>query len=217
MIRAVLFDFDGTLVHTAPGILEGFRHALAQEGVAPVTAIDERVIGPPLVATLSRLTGVNDPALLDRLATAFKASYDTVGVLHSDPYPGLAECLTALRAAGRDVYIVTNKRELPARLIADRLGITPHLAALYAVDTIQPPLGKKRLVAAHVLRTHGIDPAAAVMVGDSADDGDAAVANGMRFVAATYGYGDPVAAVPAGTALPISRLADLPALLARLD
>ena len=124
MISTLLFDLDGTLIHSAPGILAAFRKVLVEARVEPVDAIDERVIGPPLMATLARLTGIGPGTTLDSLAAAFKATYDTVGVLHADPYPGCVDMLDRLMIARRRSYIVTNKRRVPAVAIAQRLGAT---------------------------------------------------------------------------------------------
>ena len=101
MIRAVMFDLDGTLVHSAPGVLASFRETFATEGVAAITAIDEKVIGPPLMTTLTRLTGIVDSARLDQLARTFKATYDTDGVLLADPSSGRSSTAADRRSSSR--------------------------------------------------------------------------------------------------------------------
>ena len=75
----IVFDLDGTLIDSAPAILASFRAAFVHTGIAPAVAIDESVIGPPLTETLQLLSGSDDPALIGRLAEAFKASYDGAG------------------------------------------------------------------------------------------------------------------------------------------
>lgn len=217
MITTVLFDFDGTLVHTAPGILAGFRNVLDAAGVRAVQAIDERVIGPPLLATLQRLTGLDAGPEIDRLAAAFKATYDADGILQAEPYPGLEDTLAALAAAGRRAYVVTNKRQVPARAIADRLGLLPRLAGLYSLDSLTLPAPRKQAVVAHLLAAHAVAARSAVLVGDSAEDAEAAAGNGLRFIAVTYGYGAPLAFAGAPAAATLDRLAELPDLLRRLD
>lgn len=217
MISAVLFDFDGTLVHTAPGILAGFTKTLADAGIAPVEPVDERVIGPPLQATLRRLTGLDPGHALDRLADAFKATYDADGVLGADPYPGLDAVFDALAASGRRAFVVTNKRQVAARAIAERLAIAQRLGGLYSLDSIVPPAPRKLAVVARVLADHGVAASSAVMVGDSAEDAEAAAGNDVRFIAATYGYGTPLDVPGAPAAGVIEQLADLPDLLRRLD
>lgn len=217
MIEHVLFDFDGTLVDSAPGIINGFKKVFAAEGIAPLEPVDSRVIGPALLATLRRLTGLGAGAELDRLAAAFRATYDADGVLDAHPYPALVETLDALGAERRRSYIVTNKRAAPTRLITDRIGITARMTGIYSLDSRTPPFPRKAAVVAHLLATHGIDARDAVMVGDSAEDAEAAAHNGMRFVAARYGYGDTDAFTGAAPAGRLSALAELPALLASLD
>lgn len=215
MIRAVLFDLDGTLVHSSPGVLDSFRQTFATAGVTAVDHIDERVIGPPLRATLERLTGIVDGARLDELAETFRGIYDSAGAMAAEPYPRLDDVFAALDDAQRRAFIVTNKRIHPARLIADRLGLTARLAGVYALDSYAPPAARKRVVVERVLAEHMIAPGSAVMVGDSLEDAEAAAGNGVAFIAATYGYGSPI-----GTTRPaaiIERLADLPTALERLD
>lgn len=216
MINAVMFDLDGTLVHSSPGVLASFRKTFDAEGVVAIAPIDEAVIGPPLLATLTRLTGIVDGDRLNELARTFKATYDVEGVLRADPYPGMDDVLRHLADINCQSFIVTNKRLAPARMIAERLGMMDRLAGVYALDSFAPPAAKKRVVVASLLAEHGIAAEAALMVGDSVEDADAAAANGVRFIAVTYGYGSPLSfaeAAPAGT---LVRLADLPALIAGL-
>lgn len=217
MITDVLLDLDGTLVHSAPGILGTFSTVLADAGITPVDAVDERVIGPPLVPTLQRLSGLPGGPDLDRIAAAFRRLYDSKGAMEADPYPGMGDVLRAIQATGRRSFIVTNKRKVPAHAIAERLGISGFLAGLYTLDTLEPPAARKQEVVAHILRAHSIAPSSAVLVGDSVEDAAAAAANEVRFVAAAYGYGTPSAFTAAAPAATLTRLADLPAVLAALD
>lgn len=217
MITDVLFDLDGTLVHSAPGILGTFSTVLADAGITPIDTVDERVIGPPLVPTLQRLSGLPAGPDLDSIAAAFRVLYDSKGAMEADPYPGMDEVLRAIQATGRRSFIVTNKRKIPARAIAERLGISAFLSGLYTLDTLEPPAARKQEVVAHILRTHGIVPSSAVLVGDSVEDAAAAAAHSVRFIAAAYGYGTPSAFTAALPAATLTRLSDLPAALAALD
>ena len=62
MIRDILFDLDGTLIDSSPGILASFARVLAARGLAPVVALDPSIIGPPLADTLRRISGIGDEA-----------------------------------------------------------------------------------------------------------------------------------------------------------
>ncbi|NBU59974.1 MAG: HAD family hydrolase [Betaproteobacteria bacterium] len=174
--------------HATPFILAGFAAVLQQHGITPLVPLDSRLIGPPLLPTLARISGVSAPDVLDTLAATFKAWYDTEGYTHTVVYPGIDAALHALadRAA---LYIVTNKRIHPTRQILDHLGWAPLFTGVYAQDAFAPPLPSKAAVIGQVLSIHGIDPTSALYIGDRAEDGEAATANGLRFAWATWGYG----------------------------
>ncbi|MDR2032854.1 MAG: HAD hydrolase-like protein [Azoarcus sp.] len=187
----IVFDLDGTLIDSAAAIVASYRAAFAACGVAPVRGIDAEIVGPPIDETLRLLSGSGNPALLARLAAAFRQGYDTAGVLETAPYPGIGAMLSALRATGRTLYLATNKRILPTRLIVRRLGWDDHFAAVYALDLFTPRLPGKAAMIGRLLADHGIDTARAVYVGDRLEDGEASEANGLPFIAATWGYGIP--------------------------
>jgi phosphoglycolate phosphatase len=184
----ILFDFDGTLIDSAPSILISFAAVVQQHGITPLVPLDSQLIGPPLLPTLARISGVSAPDALEAMAATFKTNYDTEGYRHTAVYPGIDAALRAL-AQQATLYIVTNKRIHPTRLILDHLGWAALFNGVYAQDAFEPPLPSKAAVIGEVLATHGIDPTGALYVGDRAEDGEAATANGLAFAWATWGYG----------------------------
>ncbi|WP_341743867.1 HAD family hydrolase [Azonexus hydrophilus] len=185
----ILFDLDGTLIDSAPAILASFRAAFSQTGIAPAVAIDESVIGPPLTETLQLLSGSDDPALIGRLGEAFKASYDGAGYRETAAYAGVGELLAELAGAGLTLSIATNKRIHPTRLILDHLGWRGHFTHVYALDLISPRLPNKAAMIARLLADQDIAKEQAIYIGDRSEDGESADANGLPFIAVTWGYG----------------------------
>lgn len=185
----ILFDLDGTLIDSAPAILASFREAFVQAGIAPVRRIDESIIGPPLNETLQLLSGSDDPAVIARLAEAFKASYDSTGYQATAAYAGVGTLLAELAAAGLKLSIATNKRIHPTRLILDHLGWQAHFAHLYALDLFTPRLPDKATMIGRLLADQGIPKDQAIYIGDRSEDGESADANGLPFIAVTWGYG----------------------------
>ncbi|WP_374244326.1 HAD family hydrolase [Zoogloea sp.] len=185
----ILFDLDGTLIDSAPAILASFRDAFARAGIAPVVAIDDSIVGPPLVETLQLLAGSTDAALIDRLADGFKASYDTEGYKATAPYAGVGEMLAGLKAAGLRLAIATNKRIHPTRLILEHLGWLGHFEHIYALDLFSPRLPHKAAMIQRLLADHAIPTATSIYIGDRSEDGESADANRLPFLAATWGYG----------------------------
>jgi len=190
----ILFDLDGTLIDSAPAILASFREAFAQTGMAPARPIDDSVIGPPLVETLQLLSGSDDPALIARLAEAFKASYDSAGYKATAAYAGVGQLLAELAGAGLTLSIATNKRIHPTRLILDHLGWSGHFAHVYALDLFTPRLPDKAAMIARLLADQNIAREQAIYIGDRSEDGESADANGLPFIAVTWGYGSLTAA-----------------------
>jgi len=185
----ILFDLDGTLIDSAPAILASFRDAFAQTGITPVRAIDASVIGPPLTETLQLLSGSADPALVARLAEAFKASYDSAGYKATAAYADVGALLAKLAGAGLRLSIATNKRIHPTRLILAHLGWSNFFNHVYALDLFTPRLPDKAAMIARLLADQAIAKDQAIYIGDRSEDGESADANGLPFIAVTWGYG----------------------------
>lgn len=214
MPHSVLFDFDGTLIDSAPGILASFDAALQRTGIAPAVPLAASLIGPPLPLTAATLVGRDDPAAVAALIAAFRHDYDEAGYRATAVYEGVPQLLDGLAAAGIALRIVTNKRITPTRRILEHLGWTARFAGVHALDATQPPAPDKPAMVAEVLRSADLPSARTWMVGDSAEDRRAAETNGLRFFAAVWGYGAAATGVTAGTVDPADALTDPLALLA---
>jgi len=189
----VVFDLDGTLIDSAEAILASYRAAFAACGLVPVRGIVADIVGPTLGETLRLLAGSEDPVLIARLANAFKQSYDSEGLLETLPYPGISDMLRALHTAGMKLSIATNKRIHPTRSIIEHIGWGGIFDPVYALDVFTPPLPDKAAMLGRLLVDQRIDADRAVYVGDRIEDFDAAKANNLSFIAATWGYGIPLA------------------------
>jgi phosphoglycolate phosphatase len=193
-----IFDFDGTLVDSAPAILACFREVLAVRAIIPQIAIDSHLIGPPLLQTLALISGLTDDATIRELAEDFKCRYDGTVALRTPLYPGIGEALAHLAAADCRLHIATNKRTRPTRLILDQLGLTDCFTTIYAIDRGDPPYAHKTAMIAAQLAEQGLPARQTCYIGDKPEDGLAADANGLDFLAVAWGYGEWKAAdVPA--------------------
>lgn len=194
-IENVLFDLDGTLIDSSAGIEHSAREALAEVLPGVTLPALRPFIGPP-VRTVFRLAlrhvpGAADAATLALLEAAFRRGYDTTGWQLSTLYPGAISVVQGLTEIGIRCFVVTNKPKFSACSILDRLALSEHLAGTLCRDSRTPAFASKAAAVEQLVRDYQIRPQAAVFVGDSTDDADAARRNGMRFIAATYGYGLP--------------------------
>jgi len=197
--RAILFDFDGTLIDSARSILAGFELALVREGLRPAVPLSPSLIGPPLPKTLATLAGTEDPAVITKLASAYREAYDGGGYRETEVYPGVHAMLEALIDNRISLHVVTNKRIAPTRLILDHLGWTQWFKGIYALDALEPAAPHKTALVREVMERESLTSSQTWMVGDSAEDRSAALGNGLRFFSATWGYG---AAGPDGLRTP---------------
>jgi phosphoglycolate phosphatase len=188
-IKNLIFDLDGTLIDSSSSIIESFRGAFEKVGKAPVGPLTADIIGPPLRETLSNLSGFSSSEELDRLATAFKAHYDTEGYKHTKVFPDVAEMLSELSRMQLSLYIATNKRIKPTRLILDHLGWTSYFTGIYALDSLTFSKAQKSDLLKYIVNKYSINSESTLYVGDRREDGDAAAKNHLKFAFAAWGYG----------------------------
>lgn len=195
--KSLVFDLDGTLIDSSSSILEGLRGAFAACRRRPARPLAAELIGPPLRETLALLADSEDEAVLHPLAEAFKSHYDGQGYRLTRVFPGVADLLGRLAAANYPMFIATNKRLQPTRLIVEHLGWGGFFRGIYALDAFDPPLANKSAVLGRVLAIHELDARATLYVGDRDEDGVAATANAIPFAWASWGYGAREDAAPA--------------------
>jgi len=188
MFQHVLFDLDGTLVDSADGVLSALRRCLGRAGLEPQVALTRALIGPPLPSMLATTSGSRDPAVLSALERDFRADYDAAGWQESPPYPGVPAALQALRRAGVELHLVTNKRMVPTLKILDANDWTGSFRTVNTLDT-SGGAGNKSDVVARLLPGIGGGRGRVALVGDSLDDARAAAGNDIDFAWASWGYG----------------------------
>lgn len=187
-IEHLIFDLDGTLIDSSDSILESFRRAFDKVGKTPLHPLTADIIGPPLRETLSNVSGLSDSEELDRLATAFKAHYDTEGYKYTKIFPHIPEMLAELTQKQVPLYIATNKRNIPTRLIVDYLDWTSYFTGIYALDSLISPSAKKSDLLKHIVKEYTMNSLRTLYVGDRLEDKNAAASNYLKFAFAAWGY-----------------------------
>lgn len=187
--RAILFDLDGTLLDSLPGIASSIEQAFISCGL-PMRSIDLReVIGPPIRAILSLAATSNSEAELDLLERAFRANYDSDGWQKTTLFPGVGELLKEARALGIELLVVSNKPRHISLKILQRTEILPVFKGVITRDSCEPPHADKTEMIRHVLREFRLSPDHCLMVGDTTEDAHAAAATQVPFAWVAHGYG----------------------------
>lgn len=196
----VIFDLDGTLVDTSPDLMASLNHAIAPEGLAPVTYADlTHLVGQGVHAMISRAYAMRERELTEetraRLFDRFMEFYLATMPGESRPYPGVTEALDRLEGAGMKLAVCTNKIERLTFPLLEKLGLKDRFATITGGDTF----AVRKPDAGHILGTiekAGGTPALSVMVGDSVNDIAAAKNAGIASIAVPFGYSDvPVASL----------------------
>jgi phosphoglycolate phosphatase len=188
-VKHVVFDLDGTLVDSAPSILESMLAAFNEEGIEPALPLTHEIVGPSLTVAMTSLLPEASLDTLPRLIKAFKGHYDESGYRETRIYKGVPEMLKELRKMGFSLHIATNKRILPTRKIVDYIGWADLFVGLYSLDYFEPVLQNKIELLQRLFHKLPETPLGKIYVGDRAEDGIAADSNNFRFLGASWGYG----------------------------
>jgi phosphoglycolate phosphatase len=192
MIRAVIFDLDGTLVDSAPDLHAAALALLEERGAPPVTLAQVHgFVGNGIPKLVERcLDAAGMPAKGQALAGAvaqFKEYYGAAPAELTRPYDGVEAMLGALSARGLLLGVCTNKPEALTRQVLAGVALDRHLRAAVGGDTLKAmkPDPEPLRHAAHLL---GAGIGETLYVGDSETDADTAAAAGMGFALYSGGY-----------------------------
>lgn len=190
----IVFDLDGTLVDTAPDLLESLNHTLDAGGVARTDGAGFRqFVGHGGRVMIERAYQAQQRPLIpdehDRLFALFLEHYGANIPGLSKPYPGVVEALDRFRAADLLLAVCTNKTELLAKRLLSALGMEGYFSAISGQDTFAFRKPDPRHLT-ETIKLAGGDPSRSLMVGDSRTDIDTAKAAGIPVVAVDFGYTD---------------------------
>lgn len=191
-VTAILFDLDGTLIDSLPGLETSLR--LAAERCLPGRRFPDirRAIGPPIKVLLSRLWPELADDQLQEMSAVFRSHYDTEGCRESRLFEGVAQTLATLQERGIDMFVLTNKPLQPTLTILRLTGVEGRFRAIISPDSSDPPFPVKSAGAVHLQQRFELPSASTFMVGDGMDDVEAAAACGFGFILAGYGYGNAI-------------------------
>ena len=193
---AILFDLDGTISDSAPGILESMTHTFRTVGVpVPDHATLMSFVGPPIMDTFRTAMGMDDAQAAHTLAV-YREHYLSRGALDSTMFPGIDVVLRTLHEAGLPISTATSKPETPATVILDHYGLTGYLDFVTGASDDEVRSAKADVVAEALRRltAAGHDTSRPVLVGDRLHDVEGARVHGVPTVFAEWGYGSPAEA-----------------------
>src|ERR1700688_2908159 len=210
----IVFDLDGTLVDTAPDLINALNFVLDREGLAPVPLHAARnLIGAGARRLIERgleLEGRHaSPQDIARLTADFIDYYADHIADASRPFEGLESALDDLSSRGFRFAVCTNKLEWLSKRLLDQLGLSARFAAICGADTFGVSKPDPAILQQTIARAGG-EISSSIMVGDAGPDIGVARRAGVPVIGVEFGYTD----VPIADLKPdllINHMRDLPA------
>lgn len=197
----VLFDLDGTIADSAPGITASLGYMFEKLG-RPVPSHEElmRYVGPPILDAFRDLAGLTPEESSVALAI-YRQHYLEHGGNGSPIYPGVTQVIKAIHGVGTPLALATSKPEFAASVILDYGNLTQYFRVISGSSIDEIRSAKKDVIAEALTRFRmiGVDVSRPVMVGDRKYDVEGAAAHGIPTVFVEWGYGSPAEAEHAQT------------------
>jgi phosphoglycolate phosphatase len=185
----LLFDLDGTLTDSFPGITKCISYALVVLGrPSPNRESLRWCIGPPLKDSFTKLLGSDDKALIQKALALYRERFSTVGLFENKVYDGIPLALDSLQKDGHRLYVATSKPSVYAEQIIGHFGLNRYFKKIYGSELDGIRNDKTSLIS-HLLKRESIATSDAVMIGDREHDIFGAKENGLCGFGVLWGYG----------------------------
>jgi phosphoglycolate phosphatase len=188
-ITDLIFDLDGTLVDSIPGIGSSLREAFLSVGRKMPLADLRAAIGPPISIIAQRLEPELSYDEIVQIERHYRSSYDNEGWRSTPLFPGVAETLHTCVKRGYRLFIVTNKPRIPTKKILQYLKLESLFEEIVTRDSRSPAYASKADMLQYLLEKHALTLETTVMVGDTIEDCEAAQFHHLPFIYVAYGYG----------------------------
>lgn len=188
--KTYLFDLDGTLTDSGPGIMNSFEYATAKMG-KPVTdrAQLRRFVGPPLADSFGKALGYSEEDTQKAITLYREYYFNHGGALENEVYPGITELLDNLKKSGKKLAIATSKTAPGTKLVLEHFGLNKYFDVVATANDTDV-LTKTDVIRLALTECGITDKSSVVMVGDRHYDIASAGELGIDSVGVLWGYGD---------------------------
>lgn len=198
--RYLLFDMDGTLADSAPGLLRSQAYMIEAMGLAmPDEETMRSFIGPPIDETLRSYFSL-PPDEVARGVRLIRQHYEEEGIYGLTVYEGIPELLRRLQEEGKTLLVASSKLEAAVERVLLNTGLDRYFTAVCGAYGDGRRSSKEDAIRRALSRCNTGDPAGAVMIGDRHYDVLGARAVGMECIGVLYGYGSREELADAGAA-----------------
>lgn len=183
--NAALFDLDGTIIDSAPGIAATFSYTLEKYGIHCTDDQLREFMGPPLSESFAKMVS---PEEVETCVQIYRQRYEEDGIFRCSVYEGIPELLQSLKENGWTVCLATSKLRKAAVEILERFGLAPFFDDIGGASA-DGRIERKEEVLHCVLSSSAMHEKNGIMIGDRFSDMEGARLCGLPAVGVLYGYG----------------------------
>ena len=187
MIKAIIFNFDGTLVDSEKAIYECFQSITRYLAPERINYAKNILIGPPLRDTASEILGHENQSQLDKFIELFIQMHDEQVIQHTKPYPNVIKVLKKVNDKNIPMAVATNKRLAPTKKLINHFGWEDYFHFIECSDS-QSQIRNKDAMIQDIINQNKVFYGS-YFFGDTVNDGISANLNQLPFIKASYGYG----------------------------
>lgn len=190
MYKNIYFDLDGTLVDSAPGIIQGLKISLKEYGYdIPDYATLRTCVGPPFTYSFPKILGIKDEDF-DRAVATYRQYYDKEnGMFNATVYPGIEDLLAALVKRGYCLFVCTSKPEPTAKKLLAKLGIDKYFTEICGATLDASIDTKAEVIDLCFSRAPWHKRDETVLIGDTKFDVIGAKTAGIDCIGISWGFG----------------------------
>lgn len=183
-----IFDLDGTITDSGPGIMNSIRYAVRKHGLQELSEeVLRSFIGPPLKEQFQSVFGLSDEMSAVMVA-AYREYYSDKGIFENRVYDGVPAMLERLKTAGVRILMATSKPEKYAKQIAEYFRFSGYFDFIGGACMDGRRTDKNEVIE-YVIDTCKVDRKNAVMIGDRRHDVIGALKSRIHSIGVLYGYG----------------------------
>ena len=208
MVKAVVFDFDGTLCDTGVGVKKSAKYALDAFGIkAPEWEELDFFIGPPLLVTFQERfnQSVTDA---EKLVKKYRERYTNIGLYESEFYNGIPQLIKDLKSQGFKLGIASSKPINYVEELLIKADLQTYFDYISAVS-FNADCESKQSILERCLSELGVEPNDAIMVGDRFYDMDGARGAGVDSVGVLWGFGSKFELIESGATYVVDKIQDI--------
>ena len=207
----ILFDLDGTITESGPGITNSVYYAVTKMGYeVEDRSMLRRFIGPPLLESFQKYFGMTKEQADDAIRN-YREYYTAKGMFENTVYDGFEESIKALKLSGKKLAIATSKPEKFAKQIAEHFGFDKYFDVISGASMDEKLVAKADIMknALEALGVSDMEKERVLMVGDREHDIFGAKMNQVSSMGVLYGYGDRPELEAAGADYIVETAADI--------